>query len=118
MPISPQLIAALEHAANPALDPPSLEGLDEFDWSDVSHAHDEATDFPLLLRAAVCDNPEDRDFAFKLLFETIWHQGTVWQATAYTVPFLYRVLEADETPDKQSVAHLLATIADGQTGKD
>lgn len=118
MPVSANFLVALEHAANPALDPPSLEGLDQVDWGALSHAHGAATDFPLLLRAAVCDNPEDRQCAFQLLFETIWHQGTVWEATAATVPFLYRLLESDETPDRQSVAVLLATIADCDTGKD
>jgi hypothetical protein len=70
------------------------------------------------LRAAVSDDPDDRQFAIQLLFETIWHQGTVWEATADTVPFLYRALEADETPEKQALAHLLATIADCQSGKN
>src|SRR5262245_48508908 len=101
-----------------APDPPGLDGLGEVEWASVSHAHGPATDFPPLLRAAVGDDPDDRDFAVQLLFETIWHQGTVWEATAPTVPFLYRALEADETPDKSSIAHLLAIIADCQTGED
>lgn len=98
-------------------DPPALIGLSQVDWASVSHAHGPATDFAPLLRAAVGDNPDDRQFAFQLLFETVWHQGTVWEATAHTVPFLYRALEADETPDKWALAHLLATIADCQSGK-
>jgi HEAT repeat protein len=99
-------------------EPPALAGLGVADWATVSHAHGPATDFPPLLRAAVGDDADDQESAFQLLFETIWHQGTVWEATAHTVPFLYRALEADETPDKQSVVHLLAAIAACQTGKD
>jgi hypothetical protein len=109
-----------------APDPPWLQGLSAVDWSAVGHAHGPATDVPALLRAAVSDAPEHREFAFELLAETIWHQGAVYPATAQVVPFLYRLLEADETPDKQEVALLLTTIAgcqlatitDGQTGAD
>jgi hypothetical protein len=118
MPVSRGFLARLRRAADPARDPPALSGLDRVDWAALEHAHGRATDVPVLLRAAACDNPDDRDLAFELLAETIWHQGTVYPATAPAVPFLYRLLEADETADKQRVALLLTTIADGQTGAD
>jgi hypothetical protein len=99
-----------------APDPPALAGLGDVDWASVSHVYGPATDFPALLRAAVGEDSDDRQFGLRLLFETICHQGTVGSATSQAVPFLYRALEADETPDKQSLAYLLATIADCQTG--
>lgn len=98
-----------------ASDPASLQGLSAVDWSAVSHAYGPATDVPALLRAFVSDVPDHREFACKLLFQTIWHQGTVYEATAVAVPFLYQLLEADGVLDKSSVAHLLATIADGHS---
>jgi hypothetical protein len=93
---------------------PALRGLDEIDWADLEHAHGRATDVPVLLRAAACDDPDARDLAFELLAESIWHMGNVYSATTPAVPFLYRLLEADETPDKQQVAVLLASIAGSQ----
>jgi hypothetical protein len=98
-----------------APDPPALMGLGEVDWAAVEHAHGPATDVPALLRAAVSDDPDDRDFAWELLFETVWHQGTVYPASAAVVPFLYRLLEAGGVPDRSAAAHLLAAIADGRS---
>jgi hypothetical protein len=93
---------------------PALRGLDEIDWATLEHAYGRATDVPVLLRAAACDDPDARELAFELLAESIWHQGSVFSATTRAVPFLYRMLEADETPDKQRVAVLLASIAGAQ----
>jgi hypothetical protein len=119
MPVSRGFVARLRHAADPALDPPALRGLDRVTWAAVGHAHGKATDVPVLLRAAAADEPDARELAFDLLYETIWHAGTVYDATPLVVPFLYRLLEADETPDKQRVAGLLATIAGhSHTGDD
>jgi hypothetical protein len=98
-----------------ALDPPSLQGLSAVDWSAVSHAYGPATDVPALLRAFVSAVPDHHKFACELLFQTIWHQGTVYAATAVAVPFLYQLLEGDGVPDKSAVAHLLATIAEGHS---
>src|SRR5262249_43234330 len=92
-------------------DLPALGGLDQVDWAALEHAHGRATDVPVLLRAAASDDPDARELAFELLAESIWHQGSVYSATTPAVPFLYRMLEADETPDKQQVAVLLASIA-------
>jgi hypothetical protein len=97
-----------------APDPPWLPGLGAVDWSAVEHAHGPATDVPALLRAAVSDDPDHRDFAWILLAETVWHQGTVYPASATAVPFLYRLLEADGVPDQWEAAQLLACIADGR----
>jgi hypothetical protein len=118
MAVSRKYLARLRRPSDPARDLPALRGLDQVDWAALEHAHGRATDVPVLLRAAGCDDPHARDLAFELLSETIWHQGTVYPATAPAVPFLYRLLEADEARDKTRVALLLATIADGQTGAD
>lgn len=98
-----------------APDPPSLHGLGEVDWSAVGHAYGAAVDVPALLRAFVADVPGHREFATQLLFQTIWHQGTVYEATATVVPFLYRLLEADGVPNKSLVADLIAAVTDGHS---
>jgi len=73
----------------------ALADLDEVDWSAVSDAYGPATDIPALLRAAVSSNPDHREFAYELLYQTIWHQGNVYSATATAIPFLYNLIEAD-----------------------
>jgi len=94
----------------------ALEGIDKIDWSKLNHAHGEASDFPILLLATFSENKRDREFAFRLLFETIWHQGTVYEASAYAVPFLFRALESPEAIDKSAFALLLSCLADGTSG--
>jgi hypothetical protein len=111
MPVSRRFLTRLRRAADSARDVPALRGLDEIDWADLEHAHGRATDVPVLLRAAASDDPDARELAFELLAEAIWHMGSVYSATTAAVPYLYRMLEADETPDKQQVAVLLASIA-------
>jgi hypothetical protein len=95
-----------------------LEGIDKINWSTLHHAYGEASDFPVLLLATFSSNERDRKFAWELLFGTIWHQGTVYEASAYAVPFLLKVLESPETPDKTRVAILLACLADGHSYLD
>lgn len=92
----------------------ALSGLDDVDWSQLEHAHGEASDFPALIRAALSDIPRDSDFAFRLLHETIWHQGTIYQATAAAVPFIAALAGSAETAKGTDFAMLLATLAHGR----
>ena len=105
------LVAMYESAP----DPPALCGLSQVDWSAVHHAYGPATDIPALLRAFVSDVADHREFACQLLFQTIWHSETVYDATATVVPFLYGLLEAHGVPNKGDVAHLIATVANGNS---
>jgi hypothetical protein len=92
----------------------ALDGLDRVDWSAVADAYGPATRVPALLRAAASGEPDHRQFAYELLYQTIWHQGDVYSATAAAIPFLYKLLEAEGPHDKQAIAGLLAMIAEGQ----
>jgi len=114
MAVSRKFITRLRRPAESARDLPALRGLDQVDWAALEHAHGSATDVPVLLRAAASDDPDARELAFELLAESIWHQGSVYSATTPAVPYLYRILEAEQTPDKQQVAVLLASIAGSQ----
>jgi HEAT repeat protein len=90
-----------------------LEGLDNLDWASLRHAYGEATDVPGLLRALLSPDPKVREETIYKLFGNIWHQGTVYPASAAAVPFLYELLTAPGVQDKSNIAHLLACIADG-----
>lgn len=84
---------------------PALDGLDRVDWSAVNDAYGSATDIPALLRAAVSHDPDHREFAYELLYQTLWHQGNVYSATAVAIPFLYNLLVADGSQDKGFPRH-------------
>lgn len=96
----------------------ALQGIDNVNWSKLHHAYGEASDFPALLLATFSNDEKDREFAIHLLFGTIWHQGTVYEASVYAVPFLLKVLESPDTPDKTIIAILLACLADGHSYLD
>jgi hypothetical protein len=81
----------------------------------LRHAYGEASDVPKLIRALVSDHPGKREGALDALFSTIWHQGTVYQASAYAVPFLLRLLADQRIPDRGSVLHLLQSLATGSS---
>lgn len=112
-----QLVAKYQNPQHPS-DVEALEGIDKIDWSSMQHAYGDATDFPALMRASLSRNEQDREFALKLLFATIWHQGTVYEASPYAVPFLLKALESPETPDKTAIALLLSCLADGHSYLD
>lgn len=64
-----------------------LEELDRITWDELTHAYGPASDVPALLRA-VLQGGEDADEAWNDLHGNIWHQGTVYEATAPAIPFL------------------------------
>lgn len=90
-----------------------LDGLDQIDWKQLTHAYGPADDVPALIRTLLSQDKSERDRAIYELFGNIYHQGTVYEATAYAVPFLIELLDDPSTPDRSIVACLLASIADG-----
>ena len=90
-----------------------LEGLDKVKWSELHHAYGEASDVPILIRKLLSQDRRERDEASSDLFQLIWHQGTIWEVTSYTVPFLYELIKHPETPDKSEVVYLLSFLATG-----
>lgn len=89
-------------------------------WAELHHAYGPATDVPDLLRTLMLPeaaSPELIDAAKKSkrsVFEhvtwTLWgnvfHQGTVWQVTATTVPFFAAILR-DRPADPERKAFLI-----------
>lgn len=113
----------------------ALDELDRVDWESLHHAYgvgagdDDApyTDVADSLRRLAITDPgyeplsetkasdgEAPAFAdgMYLLYGNIWHQGTIYQATAHAVPFLIAYAVGDDTPPAQrlSVIRLLADI--------
>jgi hypothetical protein len=103
----------LDKYKNTKSDIPALAKLYEVNWSALEHAYGEASDFPVLINAALSDDENDRDFALKLLHETIWHQGSIYQATAFAVPFIAELIKSPEITNHADFANLLASIAQG-----
>lgn len=92
-----------------------LEALDTIDWSNLQHAYGPATDVPDLIRALAWGDEEERETAMFELYGNIWHQDTVYEATAYAVPFLIELLESDSVPSKHEILGLLGSLAIGSS---
>lgn len=97
-----------------------LEELDAVAWSQLTHAYGPAEDVPGLLRALVEGTDADRAAALDGLTSCIWHQGTVYEATAAAVPFLAEVARAPHVPVpvRAQVLYLLLQIARGRAYSD
>jgi hypothetical protein len=111
--LTPEVLVTKYRAASPSIDETALEGIYVIDWQMLDDAFGPANDVPALLRAILSTVEDHRDFAFKLLHETIWHQGTIYEATSYAVPFIQKILLSPQTPDKDMVAFLITSLATG-----
>ena len=95
-----------------------LDGLDAIDWASVTHAYGPADDVPDMIRAMTSDDAEIRQQAFYQAYGNIWHQGTVYAATAPAVPFLLELAAAPTLPDRHRVLELLFHLAHGSSYLD
>jgi hypothetical protein len=58
---------------------------------------------------------EHQEHALYELYGNIWHQGTVYEATAHAVPFLARLALSEPAPLRDELLALLAHIANGSS---
>ncbi len=92
-----------------------LERLDQIDWSKLNHAYGSADDIPDHIRGLFTSSTQKREETWYELYGNLWHQGTVYEATAYAVPFLIELLEIESTPDKHNILSYLGTLAEGSS---
>jgi len=90
-----------------------LEALKTVHWEELSHAYGEANDIPELLLALTSGEQIKREGAIETLFTNIYHQGTVYQASAYAAPFLIELLTYEKVQGKEDLLFLLAHLASG-----
>src|SRR5688572_1234691 len=90
-----------------------MEDVAAVDWAALTHAYGPADDVPDLLR----DLAGGSSKALTELYGAIWHQGTVYEATAHAVPFLIRILD-EPAAAPVGVLGLLASIASGASYMD
>ncbi len=90
-----------------------LEQLASINWSALSHAYGSAADVPHLLLDLTSSEEQTRESALGTLYTNIYHQGTVYQASAYAVPFLLELLRDETMPEREGLLVLLAHLAQG-----
>jgi hypothetical protein len=87
--------------------------LSDVRWHEVQHAYGEASNLPALLFAVVVGTDEVRSPAWWELWGNIHHQGTVYEATAPSVPFIETIAGSTEHPDRVEALGFLRQIAVG-----
>ena len=115
LPLSRSARKEAAQRAQPAWIDDALAGIDQIDWHSPKHAYGSAEDVPRLVRMLASDDAEVRQDALDSLCGNIWHQGTVYQASAYAAPFLLRLLDDQHTPDRHHILDLLYTLATGNS---
>jgi len=90
-----------------------LAGLEALDWHSLQHCYGPADDVPDLLRLLLAEDEDVRQDAYQELANLLCHQGDVYQATGYAVPFLLRMLQAEDRPGKADLLAFLQSIATG-----
>lgn len=113
--LTPEELVTMYRDASSSIDETALEGIDEIDWQSLHDCYGPATDVPALLRAVLSSVEDHRNFAIELLDQTVWHQGTIYEVTSYVVPFLQKMLLLPQTPDKDTVAVLIASYVTGNS---
>ncbi len=91
-----------------------LESLDTVNWASLTHAHGEATNVPGLLRSLLSEDGDVRMQACAELHANIWHQGTVFPASAAAIPFLFELLADPDDRVRGCAVSLLGCIATGE----
>jgi hypothetical protein len=92
-----------------------LNGVDKIPWDKLTHAYGTAEDVPQNLHALTSPDETVRAEAWMFFWGSVIHQGTVYDVTAYVVPFLLELLQAPDFVDKPSLLRLLAAYAQGSS---
>ena len=101
--------------ANALREPPvlvELEGLSDIPWGTLTHAYGTASDVPIDLRRVASSDPELRQKALSQLDGSIYHQGTLYPATAHAIPFLVRLATDPVLPNRRDICEFLEAIAE------
>ncbi|MEV7643380.1 HEAT repeat domain-containing protein [Streptomyces rubiginosohelvolus] len=88
-----------------------LAGLDDIDWASLDHAYGYADDVPGQIRQACGEDGDARERAWNMLFSNIFHQGSRYTASPYTVPFFARIAIAGPHPARSSALTMLKVLA-------
>jgi hypothetical protein len=80
---------------------PMFEGLNAIPWAELSQAYGSAEEVPVWLRQLTSDDEQVRQQAMGKLGSSIYHQGSLYPATAYAVPYLIALLQERHRPARR-----------------
>lgn len=92
-----------------------FEAIDTINWENLEHAYGEASDVPQDLKHLFGADEALAKGAIYNFWGNIYHQGTIYEATSYAIPFLIEAVNYCPKPIKSSLVVLLAHIANGMS---
>lgn len=90
-----------------------LEGLDKVDWDKLKHAYGKATDIPRYIENLRSNDSEILKKTFAHLYNCLYHQGTIYEASVATIPFMIDLLTEDNINRKPSIIRFLSHLSHG-----
>ncbi len=93
----------------------TLEGLRTINWSFRRHAYGSTGETPTHIRGLASSDAAVRSEAYRFFHAAILHQGFVYEATPYTIPFLLELLADPTTPEREEMVDLLCVMAQSVT---
>ena len=88
-----------------------LEDLNAIDWQNLTHGYGRANNIPNLVRQMMSSVSEVRQRAIGTVFESIWKQEILYEATPVVIPFLIELLENPTIHGKKQLLFFLADLA-------
>lgn len=86
------------------------DNLFRVDWSRLTHAYGWAHDVPGILHNIVARDQARRAEGWDTFFSAIIHQGTVYDSTVATVPFLIEAAANPDTPERERILYYLRRL--------
>ena len=93
-----------------------LSAIDKVPWSKLEHAYGPAIDVPDLIRALMSGDSKVRKTAWSELHGNIWHQGTIYEASAYAVPIFLDLLRTPTAWEERSPCFPCAPFTGSRLG--
>jgi hypothetical protein len=90
-----------------------LSDLDSVAWASLHGTYCSAEDVPRQIAALRSPDPAVGGAALNDLWDAVIHQGTRWQVSAHVVPFLVRLIDDPDTPDRHALTTLLRHVGLG-----
>src|SRR5262245_10440033 len=90
-----------------------LEGLDAIPWAQLTHAFGSAANVAAMLLKLASSDAAEQQQGFDECYVAIWHQGTVYEATVYAMPFLMELAMNRAMSRRAELVGLISALADG-----
>ncbi|GEM_PF-4189980 len=90
-----------------------LEKLEQINWSELIHAYGQASDIPDHIQKLRSDDSDVLRKTFSYLYNRLYHQSTIYEATVATIPFLIDLLTEDNIKSKASIISMLSHLSHG-----